>query len=76
MKKLKAVLEFIQIQVLIKTAFNCSILVRYTGCESISNPKVTLAVATTTVDVCNGICQASPDGARVAERKLKLWSLY
>jgi len=66
MKKLKALLDFIQLSVIAKIAFYRSVLTRLTGNETFPNPDVTLAEAQTAVDTLETAYQATLDGSHTA----------
>jgi hypothetical protein len=66
MKKLKALLDFIQLSVIAKIAFYRSVLAHLTNNETFPNPDTPLAEANTVVDVFETAYQATLDGSHTA----------
>ncbi|HEY6915966.1 MAG TPA: fibronectin type III domain-containing protein [Paludibacter sp.] len=66
MKKVKALLDFIQLSVVTKIAFYRSVLAHLTGNETFPTPDVPLAEVKTAIDALDTAYQASLDGSHTA----------
>lgn len=66
MKKTKALLDFIQLSVVVKIAFYRNTLTRLTGNETFLNPDVSLAEAKAAVDALEAAYLATQDGSHMA----------
>jgi len=66
MKKQKAMLDFIQLSVIVKIAFYRNTLTRLTGNETFPNPDVSLAEAKAAVDALEAAYLATQDGSHTA----------
>lgn len=66
MKKLKALLDFIQLPVVAKIAFYRSVLAHLTGNDTFSNPDASLVEVKTAIDALEAAYQATLDGSRTA----------
>jgi len=66
MKKLKALLDFIQLSVVAKIAFYRSVLTHLTGNATFPNPDASLAEVKAAIDALETAYQATLDGSRTA----------